>query len=74
MTSLNLTLLDLLSKIGTFLVLFSLLFFVLKYTLCRIFKLHKRTIYNIVYFDDAFSIVFSIIIILNFFTILSPYK
>jgi len=68
-----LTVFDWLSRIGTFMLIFSTIFFISKYTICKLLQLHKYLIYNKIYMDDAISIIISLIIILNFVTISSPY-
>ena len=64
--------LDLISKIGTFFVIFSLLYFLFKYILSRFIKT-EIVIFNKLYLNDLISLTLSFIIILNFVTITSPY-
>jgi|GEM_PF-2491746 len=61
------------SKLGTFMVLFALLYFLLKYTLCRLLSLNKHIVLKKIYLDDAVSIIISLLLILNFVIISSPY-
>lgn len=59
------------SKIGTFLILFSILFFVFKYVIYILFPLKKHIILKRYYLDDILSVASSIIIILNFIVLRS---
>lgn len=61
------------SKIGTFMILFGLLYFLIKYTICKLLLLNKHIVINKFYLDDIISILASLLIILNFFTIYSPF-
>ena len=61
------------SKLGTFMVLFALLYFLLKYTVCKLLLLNKHVLLKKIYLDDAVSIVISLLLILNFVSIYSPY-
>jgi NADH:ubiquinone oxidoreductase subunit H len=61
------------SKIGTFMFLFALFYFFLKYTVCKVFSLHKHVVLNRIYLDDLISLGISLFIILNFFTIHSSF-
>lgn len=66
-------LLDFISKLGTFMVIFSILYFLYDFILCKIFKLNRYVIFNKIYLSDALNIPLIILTIVNFFEISSPY-
>lgn len=66
-------LLDIVSKIGTFMVLFSLFYFMYNYLCEYLLKLNKFIIFKRVQLSDAISISLSLITIFKFIQISSPY-
>lgn len=66
-------LLDIVSKIGTFMVLFSLFYFMYNYLCEYLLKLNKFIIFKRVQLSDAISISLSLITIFKFVQISSPY-
>lgn len=61
------------SRLGVFMFLFALFYFSIKYTVCRLLLLNKHIIINKVYLDDLVSLGISLLLIISFFTIRSPY-
>ncbi len=67
-------LLDLLSRLGTFMLLFGILYFVYNFIFGSLFKLNKYTIFfNKFFLDDALSLIVALITILRFVEISSSY-
>lgn len=66
-------LLDFISKLGTLMVIFSVLYFIYDFILCKVFKLNKYIIFNKIYLSDILNIPLIILTIVKFFKISSPY-
>lgn len=66
-------LLGALSIVGTFFVLFALFYFLLKYSICKIFNLKRFIAFNKLFCDDLVSIIGSLLILISFVQIHSPY-
>lgn len=57
--------LNLLSKLGSYMIVFSVSFFILKYSMCRLLKLSQYVVFNKLYLDDLISMIISIFFIMN---------
>lgn len=60
---------NLLSKCGTFMVVFAVFYFLFKYTIFKLMKLNKIIVIKKFYLDDILSIALSLLFIINFVTI-----
>lgn len=70
---LNSTLLNIISMIGTFMVLLSIFYFLSNAIICKVFKLNKLIVLNKFLLSDILSLFISFFIIINFISISSPY-
>ncbi|WP_313232420.1 hypothetical protein [Tissierella praeacuta] len=62
----------LISKLGSFMIIFSLSYFFFKHTICKAFKLDNYTIFDKFYLDDLISIAISLYFIINYVSIGAP--
>ncbi len=69
-----LRLLDFVSKLGSYILIFSLLFLIQKYTLGYLFNLREIVLFNIVYLYEILFSVTSILFIKKFVKVSSPYE
>ncbi len=60
--------LSIVSKLGPFMVMFAIFYFLIKFTVCKLLKLNRYVILNKLYLDDILSIIISILFITKFFT------
>lgn len=69
----NIKLLDILSKLGSFLLLFGVLYLLYNFIFSIIFKLDRYIFLNKLYLSDILSVIFSIYTIIENVTLSSPY-
>ena len=72
--NLKFKILDFISKFGSYIFTFSLLFFLQKYTIGYLFNIRKIVIFDVLYLYEVLFTFSSIFIIKNFIKISSPYK
>lgn len=51
---------------ASFMIIFSICYFLIKYTICKLLKLDKFTLMNKLFLDDLISISISLIFIIRF--------
>lgn len=64
---------DLISRIGMFSLILSLLYFFFKCTVFKLIKINRTVCYNMFYLDDIICVVISLMTVLLFFDIQSVY-
>lgn len=64
---------DIISRIGSFMLIFGVCFFAYDFLFSSILKLNQYTIFNKFFVNDIFSICFSLFTVFNCFKISSPY-
>jgi hypothetical protein len=56
---------NLIGKLGSYMIVFAISFFILKYSICKLLKLSQYIVLNKFYLDDLLSILISISFIMN---------